>query len=359
MTPKETKMAGPEQGAATAELMAAFEAYKQANDARLAEIEAKGGADPLTDERLKRIDRRLEALSLKAAAPALGGEPAEPVDEARSAAWQRYLRAGDESGLARLDTKSLNTGTDEQGGYVAPPELDRLIESRLQAALPAGPTGRWDWASRLTIEMAFAELESANADAVRAGANLLFVETPAGWEAIGFQHAVLVDDRVYQLSGLLRGLYGSDGAAETGASIGARCVLADERLVRGALNPGEAGAELMWRAGLNGEIVTRRCDNVQARPWQVAHLRQRSGGGGSTLSWFARDLLFENGWTGPDPNPGLSFEIEWDHGSGFVAGETVSVSEVTVPGGAENARVRQRNPAGLAGAWVTIGLVHD
>ena len=136
MTPKETKMAGPEQGAATAELMAAFEAYKQANDARLAEIEAKGGADPLTDERLKRIDRRLEALSLKAAAPALGGEPAEPVDEARSAAWQRYLRAGDESGLARLDTKSLNTGTDEQGGYVAPPELDRLIESRLQAASP-------------------------------------------------------------------------------------------------------------------------------------------------------------------------------------------------------------------------------
>ena len=55
---KETKMAGG--GADTTELMAVFAAYTEANDARLAEIEAKGDSDPLTDERLARIDRRLE-----------------------------------------------------------------------------------------------------------------------------------------------------------------------------------------------------------------------------------------------------------------------------------------------------------
>jgi HK97 family phage major capsid protein len=134
---KETKMVPSDAGSAQAELMAAFEAYKQANDVRLAEMEAKGASDPLTDERLKRIDRRLEALSLKSVQPALsnGGEPG-PDDNERQAAWQRYLRGGDESGLARLDTKSLNTGTDEQGGYVAPPELDRMIEARLRAASP-------------------------------------------------------------------------------------------------------------------------------------------------------------------------------------------------------------------------------
>ena len=38
---KETKMAAEACTAATAEVMAAFEAYKQANDERLAEIEAK------------------------------------------------------------------------------------------------------------------------------------------------------------------------------------------------------------------------------------------------------------------------------------------------------------------------------
>jgi len=131
---KETKMAGGE-GPDAAEMMAAFAAYTEANDARLAEIEAKGASDPLTEERLARIDTRIEALSLKMARPEAGDGKAGEGD-ARSEAWGQYLRTGDESGLARLDTKALNTGTDAQGGYVAPPELDRLIESRLLAASP-------------------------------------------------------------------------------------------------------------------------------------------------------------------------------------------------------------------------------
>ncbi len=133
---KETKMASTEAQALTADLMAAFEAYKQANDARLAEIEAKGSADALTGEKLARIDRRLNDLAVKSAAPALEtGRGFEETDPRREA-WARYLRSGDESGIARLDTKSLESGTPEQGGYVAPPELDRLIEARLQVASP-------------------------------------------------------------------------------------------------------------------------------------------------------------------------------------------------------------------------------
>ena len=135
---KETKMAnGSRSKFAQVDVMAGFEAYKQANDQRLGEIERRGQSDPLTDERLARIDRRLEALSLKAARPELGeaGIPTEVVSE-RTAAWQRYMRAGDESGLARLDVKSLSEGTPDQGGYVAPPELDLLIESRLAQASP-------------------------------------------------------------------------------------------------------------------------------------------------------------------------------------------------------------------------------
>ena len=135
---KETKMASRRKTtAANAETMAAFEAYKQANDQRLKEIETRGSADPLIDERLARIDRRLEALSLKAARPALGeGDLQDEAVSERSKAWQRYIRSGDESGLARLDTKSLSEGTPDQGGYVAPPELDLLIEARLAQASP-------------------------------------------------------------------------------------------------------------------------------------------------------------------------------------------------------------------------------
>ncbi|MEM7766448.1 MAG: phage major capsid protein [Pseudomonadota bacterium] len=133
---KETKMASSEVQTLTADLMAAFEAYKQANDTRLAEIEAKGSADALSSEKLARIDRRLNEIAVKSAAPAMTqGKTFDDPDPHREA-WARYLKSGDESGLAQIDTKSLETGTPEQGGYIAPPELDRLIEARLQVASP-------------------------------------------------------------------------------------------------------------------------------------------------------------------------------------------------------------------------------
>jgi HK97 family phage major capsid protein len=128
---RETKMAKAD----TAEMMAVFEAYRQANDARLAEIEKKGAADPLSDEKLARIDRRLEALSVKMARPEAGGG-ADPAEDEHREGWTRYLRTGDDSALAGRELKSLNTGTGSEGGHVAPAELDRLIEARLMAASP-------------------------------------------------------------------------------------------------------------------------------------------------------------------------------------------------------------------------------
>lgn len=131
---KETKAMTSEAKSIAAELMATFEAYKNANDARLIELEQKGAADTLLDDKLARLDKRIDVLSLKAARP-----ESAPVDEQSAlhhTAWSRYLRNGDESGLAGLDTKAFSTGTDEAGGYLAPPELDRLIESRLMQASP-------------------------------------------------------------------------------------------------------------------------------------------------------------------------------------------------------------------------------
>ena len=143
----ETKMnapkgAGDDVRAATAEMMAAFEALKAANDMRIEEIEKRGGADPLLDAKLKKIeaslDRQrttLERLSLEQVRPVLGEDPRRTDPEHKSA-WGAYLRKGDDSGIARLDLKSINVGTEAQGGYVAPPELDRRIEQRLMAASP-------------------------------------------------------------------------------------------------------------------------------------------------------------------------------------------------------------------------------
>jgi len=135
---KETKMTKSRQvKTAQAEALAVFEAYKQTNETRLAAIEKRGKADPLLDEKLEklaRIDKRLEALSLKSARADLATD--EPLNVEHSGAWNRYIRSGDDSGIAGLDLKSLNSGTEDQGGYVAPPELDQLIEARLMAASP-------------------------------------------------------------------------------------------------------------------------------------------------------------------------------------------------------------------------------
>lgn len=181
---KETKMAAEAGSAATAEVMAAFEAYKQANDERLAEIEAKGTHDPLLDAKLKKLDRRLDEISLKAARP-------DEVAPARSGteqgeAWSRYLRSGDESGLARLDVKSLSAGTDDQGGYTAPPELDRLIEARLMQASPMRQiasvrqttAGVYRKPVSLGVGAAWVAETGARAQTTTAGLSLL--EFPAG-----------------------------------------------------------------------------------------------------------------------------------------------------------------------------------
>ena len=60
---KEVKAMGGEAKALAAEMMAAFEAYRAANDERLSEIESKGAADTLLDEKLRKLDKRLDALS--------------------------------------------------------------------------------------------------------------------------------------------------------------------------------------------------------------------------------------------------------------------------------------------------------
>ena len=52
------------------DLMRAFEAYKETNEQRLAELETRA-ADPLMDDKLARIDRALDDLQVKVQRPQL------------------------------------------------------------------------------------------------------------------------------------------------------------------------------------------------------------------------------------------------------------------------------------------------
>jgi hypothetical protein len=146
---KETKTVSgnPEARAAMHEMMAAFEAFKGANDARLGEIEKKAAADVLLEEKVARLDQavasaqaRLDRVMSQSRRPAIGGEPAEPVSAPEAkAAWDGYLKTG-QSGA--LEVKAGLSGGATSGGYVVPYETERAIERRLMTEVGCAAVDR-------------------------------------------------------------------------------------------------------------------------------------------------------------------------------------------------------------------------
>ena len=127
------------------EFSRAFEAFKETNDARLAEIEGRLGADVVTEEKLARIDAaldqaktRLDRISLDRARPPLG-HPETPRDASATehkAAFDLYVRAGESAGLKRLEEKALSAGSGPDGGYLVPSTIEREVLRRLAEISP-------------------------------------------------------------------------------------------------------------------------------------------------------------------------------------------------------------------------------
>ncbi len=136
----ETKSA--DMADAFGEFMNAFEAFKDTNDRRLAEIETRMGADVLTVEKVDRISaaldeqkRALDAIAVKAARPALSPAERTEVPEGRRA-FHAYVRHGDERALRTLSHKAMSAGTPGDGGYLVPAETEAEIGRRLSALSP-------------------------------------------------------------------------------------------------------------------------------------------------------------------------------------------------------------------------------
>ncbi len=142
----ETKVSAAEAASTHAELLNAFEEFRAANEARLADLEARGGVDPLIEERLARISdaldeqqKRLDELSVKAARPPLATAPEGATDMAareRKAAFEAYVRSGETSALRRLEEKALSAGTESEGGYLAHDELEGRVSRLLEQVSP-------------------------------------------------------------------------------------------------------------------------------------------------------------------------------------------------------------------------------
>ena len=135
-----------------------FEEFKSANDDRLAQIESKGSADVITDEKLGRIeedldkievinqevtkqsmaqkeqDEKLSRIEKMLSRPLSSKDEVTKVDE-QKAAFENYLRKGKDN-VSPNELKVLTASTDTAGGYLAPPEYVRELTKTIVEISP-------------------------------------------------------------------------------------------------------------------------------------------------------------------------------------------------------------------------------
>ena len=122
-----------------------FEEFKAANDERLARLEKKRG-DVLLEEKVDRINaaldaqhKRMDELALKHARPALEGRgriASDATSREHKSAFEAYVRGGEAGALRDLETKAMSVGSNPDGGYLVPVELEQTIGERLAAISP-------------------------------------------------------------------------------------------------------------------------------------------------------------------------------------------------------------------------------
>ena len=142
----ENKSGGPDVTAAFEEFNRAFAAFRETNDERLHQMEKRQGADPLTSEKLARIDTELDAnkrrwddLSLAGARPKLGGGAKSADDfsaREHKAAFNSYVRGGDSAGLKAIEAKALSVGSGADGGFLVPVPAESEILRRMAVISP-------------------------------------------------------------------------------------------------------------------------------------------------------------------------------------------------------------------------------
>lgn len=122
----------------------AWEDFKLVNEGILKSIEQKGVADPLLNQQLLRINAhldnyksRLDDIETSMSRPLNGAELfVSGNDHEHKAAFNSYLRSGNEQGLNRIEKKSLSSNSDLDGGYLISRQTSKEIIRNLEGLSP-------------------------------------------------------------------------------------------------------------------------------------------------------------------------------------------------------------------------------
>ncbi|WP_306118124.1 MULTISPECIES: glycoside hydrolase/phage tail family protein [unclassified Roseitalea] len=187
----------------------------------------------------------------------------------------------------------------------------------LDPLLP-GPSGRYDRAGALRVQLYGGALATVSEALLLGGRNVLAIVKPSGLiELVQFAQAEELSADQWRLTGLLRGQLGTEDAAAETAPVGARAVAIDAHVRPAGLLAGEIGLDMNWRVGPRGRAFSERYfASFPARggeraltPLSPVHLKaRRTEDDGIALSWIRRTRLDGDAWTGPDVPLGEEFE---------------------------------------------------
>jgi len=282
--------------------------------------------------------RRFEALEI---APGGAGVPSTPAvrpvsGTAVASGFAPLLRfmdlplydEGDATSFARVAALarpwrrmaiSAATGSEAYGLRV---RLERPARTGdLVKALSPGVSGRFDRAHAVTVRLSYGALSSVGERVVLNGANRMAVLSNNGeWEVLAFATADEIAAGCWRLTGLLRGLAGTEDAMAAGAAAGNAAVLLDEAVRPLGLSAGEAGLSLSWIAeaagaagGMAGPISFAGGLRAQTPLAPVHGRARRMGDGNIVLTWMRRGRIDADSWQAADipmDEESLGFRIE-------------------------------------------------
>lgn len=127
----------------------AWEQFKKANDERLAKIEGKAADAAPADlvekvitinEDISKLGKEVDAIVKRNARASVSGDRKEMTEAQleHKAAFKTFLRTGKDNGLAELQQKAMNMGSDPNGGYLVDEEMDATI-NRVAQTISAMP----------------------------------------------------------------------------------------------------------------------------------------------------------------------------------------------------------------------------
>ena len=178
----------------------------------------------------------------------------------------------------------------------------------------------WDRGTVLRVKLASGSLSSVDPSDLLNGANLIAIGDPdtSTWEIFQFSKAELVQENTYDLSILLRGLFGTDSIAPSVWPVASLIVLLGGALQKITLPISLFGLERIYRVGaselgasdMSVATVSHRFSDVASRPYSISHLEVRRETSGEVLvDWIRRTRIDGDRWHYSDVPLGENDEV--------------------------------------------------